>query len=291
MNHPEIHAAMRGAAAVLRLPLRRDRFAAGTGAAAGRGTGSSLEFHDHRLYAPGDDPRHINWQASARTGETTLKTWREEVSPRVDLVVDHSASMFLTAAKARRVWELAYFALEATLRAGGHPRVVLLARRPGAAPEEVATGEALAHRWPDAAAVPGKRVALSADLARVGFRPGSFRVVVSDLLDAGSPEDAVLPLAAAAGRAILLVPFAASERDPDWSGNVEIEDCESGARRLGLVDEALLARYRAAWERHFAAWRGAAARRGIGMARVGDGGTFLEAMRAEALPGGIVETG
>ncbi|MFN9663179.1 MAG: DUF58 domain-containing protein, partial [Akkermansiaceae bacterium] len=26
-----------------------------------------MDFQDHRSYSPGDDPRHINWQAYART--------------------------------------------------------------------------------------------------------------------------------------------------------------------------------------------------------------------------------
>ncbi|MEJ6642028.1 MAG: DUF58 domain-containing protein [Akkermansiaceae bacterium] len=39
--------------------------------------GSALYFQDHRAYSPGDDPRHINWQAYARTGQYTMKLYRE----------------------------------------------------------------------------------------------------------------------------------------------------------------------------------------------------------------------
>ena len=66
----------------------------------GRGTGSSIDFQDHRQYVPGDDPRHINWQAYARTGHYSMKLYREEVTPRIDLVYDVSGSMFLDTAKA-----------------------------------------------------------------------------------------------------------------------------------------------------------------------------------------------
>jgi uncharacterized protein (DUF58 family) len=33
----------------------------------GRGAGSSLEFQEYRQYVPGDDIRHLDWAAYART--------------------------------------------------------------------------------------------------------------------------------------------------------------------------------------------------------------------------------
>lgn len=289
MNLAEIHAAMRGAADVLALPLRRERFAGVAGTLAGRGTGSSLEFQDQRRYVPGDDPRHINWLATARSGEYVLKQWREEVSPSVDLLLDHSPSMFLSPAKARRTWELAYFAIEAACRSGARLRIVRLGRQRGAPPEAIALERALAHDWPAPPGAPVVPATLAADLARAETRPGSLRVLVSDLLDGSGPDDATAALVGGSGRATILAPFAAEERDPDWSGNVEFEDCEAGALRMSLVDDALLERYRAAWERHVAAWRGASVRRGIGMALVAAEGPFLDALRAEAVPSGVVE--
>lgn len=89
----------------------------------------------------------------------------------------------------------------------------------------------------------------------------------------------------------MFAPFAVAERDPDWSGSVEFEDCEALSRRPAQVDDAIMARYRAAWRRHFEAWHEACTRRGIGMARVADTGTFLEAMRTEAIPAGVIEAG
>lgn len=287
--HAGIHAAMKGAATVVRLPLRQARWTGSSGAAAGRGSGSSLEFHDHRHYCPGDDPRHINWQAYARTGTATVKLWREEVSPRIDLVVDHSPSMDLGEGKHRRTWELTYFAIESALQAGGHPRIVRLAR--GVAPEEIDLDRALAHAWPTPCPAGSTSPPLLVDeLRRIRFRPGSLRLLVSDLLDPSPPHEATATLSSGGGRAIVLVPTARGESDPDWAGNVEFEDCETGTRRLQAVDDGLLARYRAAYRRHFTAWREACVRQGIGMARIGEEGTFLEALRVEAIPGGVLET-
>ena len=35
--------------------------------------GGSAEFQEHRPYAPGDDPRRIDWLAFARTGQPVTK--------------------------------------------------------------------------------------------------------------------------------------------------------------------------------------------------------------------------
>ena len=40
-----------------------------TGSTLGARAGSSLEFKDHRAYEPGDDLRHIDWSAYARTDD------------------------------------------------------------------------------------------------------------------------------------------------------------------------------------------------------------------------------
>ncbi|MFM8892521.1 MAG: DUF58 domain-containing protein, partial [Planctomycetia bacterium] len=79
MNRSAIHARMKAVAAVARLPLVDGGRGGAAGTVLGRQAGSSLDFHDHRLYVPGDDPRHLNWQAFARTGHYTMKLYREEV--------------------------------------------------------------------------------------------------------------------------------------------------------------------------------------------------------------------
>src|SRR3954471_5600519 len=76
------------AAARWRLPFSRQAWRGLAGNWAGAGAGSSLDFQDHRNYVPGDDPRHIHWQAFARTGALTMKLYRAEVAPFVDLAVD-----------------------------------------------------------------------------------------------------------------------------------------------------------------------------------------------------------
>ena len=59
----------------------------------GRRSGNALEFAEYRDYRPGDDPRRLDWGVYARTGQLTVKLYSEEVDPRCDLLLDHSASM------------------------------------------------------------------------------------------------------------------------------------------------------------------------------------------------------
>ena len=57
--------------------------------AAGRG----LTFKDHRMYAPGDDIRLIDWKVFARTDDLYIKTFEEERNLTAHIIMDASASM------------------------------------------------------------------------------------------------------------------------------------------------------------------------------------------------------
>lgn len=58
-----------------------------------RHAGSSIEFAEHKEYAPGDDIRHIDWKAVARVGRYYVKRFEDETEMRTYLVLDASASM------------------------------------------------------------------------------------------------------------------------------------------------------------------------------------------------------
>jgi uncharacterized protein (DUF58 family) len=55
--------------------------------------GSSVEFAQHREYAPGDDLRHIDWKAYGKSDRYYIKQFDDETNLRVYLVVDTSGSM------------------------------------------------------------------------------------------------------------------------------------------------------------------------------------------------------
>ena len=54
--------------------------------------GRGIEFEDVREYQPGDDPRRIDWNVTARLGYPYIKSFREERELTVMLLVDISAS-------------------------------------------------------------------------------------------------------------------------------------------------------------------------------------------------------
>src|SRR5262249_10222177 len=90
------------------LELPRMASAALAGLHLGRQAGASLEFRDHRDYQPGDDLRRIDWNAFARSDRLTIKLYREDISPHLDIVLDGSRSMALeSSAKARAAIGLA----------------------------------------------------------------------------------------------------------------------------------------------------------------------------------------
>lgn len=55
--------------------------------------GAGLEFADYRPYAPGDDPRYIDWKLYSRTDRPYIKLFQEEEELYTYLFVDFSASM------------------------------------------------------------------------------------------------------------------------------------------------------------------------------------------------------
>lgn len=73
------------------LDLRRQRGRAGLRPVRRRGSGS--EFESLRDYVVGDDPRHIDWAATARRGNLVTRLHRHERNHTVVLAVDRSRLM------------------------------------------------------------------------------------------------------------------------------------------------------------------------------------------------------
>jgi uncharacterized protein (DUF58 family) len=55
--------------------------------------GVSVEFVERRPYVQGDDLRHLDWKAYARTDRLVIKRYQEETNLECTLLVDASASM------------------------------------------------------------------------------------------------------------------------------------------------------------------------------------------------------
>ncbi|MBI3832554.1 MAG: DUF58 domain-containing protein [Planctomycetes bacterium] len=55
--------------------------------------GFSVEFAEHRAYAPGDPLKHIDWRSFARTERLHVKQFEDETNLRCYVLLDASASM------------------------------------------------------------------------------------------------------------------------------------------------------------------------------------------------------
>jgi uncharacterized protein (DUF58 family) len=83
--------------------------------------GQGMEFSDFRPYIPGDDPRLIDWNVTARTGSPYVKIFSEERELLVLLMLDLSGSLqfgSLSLTKQERVAEVAALLALAAVRSG-----------------------------------------------------------------------------------------------------------------------------------------------------------------------------
>lgn len=272
------------AAARWRLPFARQTWRGPVGSWLGAGAGSSLDFQDHRTYAPGDDPRHIHWQAYARTGALTMKLYRAEVSPSVDILVDVSASMTFTPEKALRADELLAFAVASADHTMAPVRIHAAA---GRTLQFIEVSEVRTGKWRERLRAGSTETVVPTGMS---WRSGAMKVFISDLLFPGDPASFLANLAVGSGVGVVLVPVLAAEGDLAWRGNCELTDCESGTMRRQRIDDGVATAYREAYARHFNLWREACQRRNVIFARIPCEQPLAVALGSEALAVGAVES-
>lgn len=78
---------------IFKLSSRRKFLGIRQGKNASLKKGHGIEFADYREYQPGDNLRHIDWNLYARSNKLYLKTFQEEQSLRIMIVIDASNSM------------------------------------------------------------------------------------------------------------------------------------------------------------------------------------------------------
>ncbi|MEZ5327453.1 MAG: DUF58 domain-containing protein [Verrucomicrobiales bacterium] len=282
----------RGVTRLVRLPFRNRVWKGAAGEFQGGGAGSSIDFQDHRTYIPGDDPRHINWQAFARTGNYTMKLYREEVRPQVDVIFDVSQSMFVDEAKAARSLELFFFCTDAAAQTSSAVNVWLACGvRHTFVPDVAREGDAWVKMAMDLWQEP--RINATAPmplmLGEMPLRANALRVLVSDTLFPESPERIVASLTTRNGCGVILAPFTADEERPPWQGNYEFIEVEDNSRHVRRVEPALIKRYRTAYDQHFAQWKSSCTRHAVSFARVAAEPTLEQALQVEGISQRAVE--
>jgi uncharacterized protein (DUF58 family) len=236
----------------------------------GRADAAGLEVEAYRSYTPGDDLRHLDWNALGRLDALLVRRFTAERRLTFHILLDASASMRVPAGadKLRAAQELAmalgFIALAANdgvrtaiLLADGRTRVSRLHRHRQAA-------AAVAGELADATG--GGALGLGAALAAHAAQhagPG-VAVVVSDLMsEVADLERGVRALRARRFAVILAQVVAPGELDPGRTlRHGVLRDAESDDVHAIRLTRAALAEYRTVVEEHLAALRALAARTG-----------------------------
>lgn len=276
----------------LSLPLKNQVWRGMAGEFQGAGTGSSTDFQDHRSYTPGDDPRHINWQAYARTGQYTMKLYREEVSPVIDIILDASESMFFDVEKSARVAELLYFVTKSARQSGAQTKIFFLK---GDEARPLTMESISSHQWYHMCKEyqsPAEKANAPLAINKLRFRPQAIRIFISDLLFEGDPPIHMRQLAANHGKVIILSPYLTKEAQPAWSGNYEFVDAESSSQHSHRIEKYSLDNYIKAYSTHFSAWKNSARKFNAVLSRIhaDQKVDILTAMSSDAVKSGAVVT-
>ena len=103
---------------VRRIEMKARKLATATFAGQYRSSfrGQGLDFDDFREYAPGDEPRFIDWKVTARTGTPYVRKFHEEREQALLLAVDAGGSMGYASAGVHET-KLEYAALIAAVLA------------------------------------------------------------------------------------------------------------------------------------------------------------------------------
>ncbi|MGJ8672864.1 DUF58 domain-containing protein [Rubritalea sp.] len=264
------------------LPLRSKTWRGQAGEFAGAGSGSSLDFHDHRTYQPGDDPRHINWQAYARTGSYTMKLYREEVRPVVDVIMDVSNSMFYEQTKAQRTVEVFLAACHSALQHGASLRIQLVS---GSVSRALPVDLLSSDKW--VSLIEGmERTEAVPSIQNLQLRSNAIRIFISDTLYEVEPTQLVKSLCAGHSSLIILAPFNNDEANPKWRGNCQFVDVENGHEQSHHIDNSRIHTYQQSYLRHFELWKNQSQRHHASFSRVSAALGLLDALSVEAIPNG-----
>ncbi|NCB37441.1 MAG: DUF58 domain-containing protein [Erysipelotrichia bacterium] len=218
----------------------------------GRNTGNSLEFVDHREYQPGDDVRHIDWNAMARCDRLTVKLYREEVSPHLDILIDTSASMNLENSKKREgTVGLAAILRVAAMNAGYSTACWLLNDRcslvepAGLSPTEWRSAEF------DYCGNVGQTIASFPPK----LKPDGVRILLSDLFWSQEPMSVLRQLADGAALLVVVQMLAQADVSPPLAGNIMLLDSETSETIELVANESLMREYQSSFIRHQEYWK------------------------------------
>lgn len=203
------------------------------------GVGSSVEFQDFRPYVPGDDLRHIDWAAVARTDQLIVRLHRADVRLSFDILLDTSRSLGLAGGlKAERAAQLA--CLLALLGRKSGARVTLWAMGDDVIPLR----EDLEPRLERLAFEGRTPMAQRLEANPPPLETGSLRFVISDFLFPHDPLKLASAVARGAAGGAFLQLLGREEQNPPAGGHMRLRDVETGEERQMVLSAETVGRYR-----------------------------------------------
>jgi uncharacterized protein (DUF58 family) len=240
----------------LSLRVRRPMQGGPAGEHLGVGQSTSIEFADHRTYAPGDDFRRIDWNMLARLDELSIRLTEPREDIGLFVILDCSTSMWsgangVKALLARQLAAgLAYLALNQldVVRIYGLGRG-MLARSPRYSGRKQSAEVFQMLRSLPRVSETDIGAALGAFLA--DRPPRGLVLVLSDLLNPGEYRTGLRRVAQAGFEVALVHVLSEAELNPRLWGDVELIDSETGETiKISMTLETLNT-----YRRDLAAWQ------------------------------------
>lgn len=217
--------------------------------------GGGLEFEESRPYVPGDDVRTIDWNATARHGETFVKRFREERDQTLLFALDVSASMrFASVGSSKAATAAHALALlaAAASRAGDRMGLAAFDDRVRAL---LPVARGVAHGWRlvqtavecAASSAGGTHLGAGLRAIRAGTRRRAVLVILSDFRDErlfGGASEATLSDLARRHDLVSAIPLDPRELSLPRVGAVRIADPEQPGRTFVLDTRSRRARRR-----------------------------------------------
>jgi len=230
-----------------------------TGQQVGRRAGSSIDFQDYREYQPGDDLRTIDWNVYARTDKLTIKLFREEVNPHLDILLDCSQSMNLAdTRKGAAALELAAM----LAMAADNAKCTHALWTAGEGFRRAGNDNLRPTAWDNIAFDSPRNVDEAFAILPPRLRRTGIRVLISDLYWLGDPTATMRRLTEGCAAAFVLQVVAADDLEPPEHGNIHLIDSESGESLEMFIDSMVEQRYRDAIAQHQQGWHEACRRTG-----------------------------
>lgn len=202
---------------------------------ASRFAGAGQEFLDHRHFHHGDDLRAVNWRAYMRLEKLFLKMFQVEPRVPVRILLDSSASM--KTGSGTEKWDFAR-RLAGALAYVGLVRLETIVLQPFAETlrDSIPAGGGRHRFAPIADFLSGLEAKGRTNFLQVArefaarYPQRGLIIVISDFLGDDDPDRPMQYLADLGHELLLIHTWAEEDRVPPWSGELEVEDAETGER-------------------------------------------------------------